>query len=144
MSRVETPQDDITRRIIGVAMAVHNELGPGQREVVYQRAMALKFPIEPFRLTFVEECELPVYNVDHQLVYVYRVDFRVENTVLVELKAHHQPLNQDEMAQVFDYFAASGCPVALLFNFGRPRLEWKRLFPPRHISQRLGQRIPNG
>lgn len=143
MPRVETPYDDITRRIIGAAMSVHNEQGPGHREIVYQRALALKFPTPPYHLAFEEECRLPVYNSDNQLVYVYRVDFRVEKIVLTEIKAHHPPLNQDEIAQVFDYFAACDCPVALLFNFGRSRLEWQRLFPPKHIqARRTGQRRP--
>ena len=142
----DAPNKDITYKIIGVAMEVHNELGPGHREEVYQRAMALKFPQEPHCLSFEEECELPIFNDDGQLVYVYRVDFRVEQLVLAEIKTHHQPLNQDEIAQVFDYFAASDCQVALLINFGRPRLEFKRLFPPRHIQTRRhwGQRIQSG
>lgn len=130
------PHKDITFKIIGAAMAVHNELGPGHRELVYQRAMALKFPSPPFCLFFEEECELPVYNTEGQLIIAYRVDFRVESVVLVELKAHHQPLNQDEISQVFDYFAGCDCPVALLFNFGRSRLEYKRLFPPKQIQIR--------
>ena len=103
---------------------------------------------EPFALAYSEEYELPVYNDDSQLIYVYRVDFLVEAAVMVEIKAHHDPLNRDEMAQVLDYFAASDYDVALLINFGRARLEWQRLFPPKRIqAQRTnhsGQRIRNG
>jgi GxxExxY protein len=135
------PHSNITYRIIGAAMAVHNEHGPGHREEFYQRALALKFLKEPFCLSYSEEHKLPVYNEDGQLIFVYRVDFLVEEAVLTEIKAHHQPLNKDEEAQVLDYFAASEYNVALLINFGRPRLDWQRLFPPKHIqSQREIQR----
>ena len=58
----------------------------------------------------------------------------MEGKLLVEYKAHIHPITNDEIAQGIDYFAASECAVLLLFNFGRPRLEWKRLFPPKQIS----------
>ena len=140
------PFQEITFKVIGAAMEVHNVLGPGHREMVYQRALAMKFLIEPYNLQFEEESELPVFDNDGKLVYVYRVDFRIEQAVLTEIKAHHQPLNQDEIAQVLNYFAASDCEVGLLVNFGRPRLEFKRLFPPKLIQERRlrGQRISNG
>ena len=130
----DAPHKDITFRIVGAAMAVHNEHGPGHREEFYQRGMMLTMPKPPHDLDFEDEYELPVYNADGQLIYTYRVDFFVAKLVLVEIKAHHQPLNKDEEAQVLDYFAASDAQVALLFNFGRPRLEWQRLFPPKHIQ----------
>ncbi len=132
----DVPHSDITYRITGVAMAVHNEHGPGHREEFYQSAMKLALPKPPCSLDFEEEFSLPIYNADGQLVYTYRVDFFVARVVLVEIKAHHEPLNNDEMSQVFDYFAATDAPVALLINFGRPRLEWKRLLPPKHIQTR--------
>ena len=132
----DAPHTEITYKVIGAAMAVHNELGPGHREEVYHNELALKMIQEPFSLAFESECQLPVYNSDGNLIYVYRPDFSVENAVLVEIKAHHQPLNADEVAQVLDYFAASDFQVALLINFGRQRLDWQRLFPPEHIQAR--------
>ncbi len=122
-------------------MAVHNELGPGHREEVYHYALALKMIQEPVSLAFESEYELPVYNSDGNLVYVYRPDFLVENAVILEIKAHQQPLNKDEVSQVLDYFAASEFNVALLINFGRPRLDWQRLFPPEHIRARQKGRM---
>lgn len=143
MSLVENaPYKDITYKVIGAAMAVHNEHGPGHREQFYQNALAIKFLDEPFGLSFDNECELPVFDEHERLVYVYRPDFVVENAVLVEIKAHHQPLNNDEIAQVLDYFAASDFNVALLINFGRPRLDWQRLFPPKHIQTQRKRRTP--
>lgn len=55
-------------------------------------------------------------------------------------RAHHRPLNNDEIAQVLDYFAASEFSVALLINFGRTRLDWQRLFPPKHIQAQRRRR----
>jgi GxxExxY protein len=132
----DAPYKDITYKIIGAAMAVHNDHGPGHREQFYQNALALKLREEPFSLSFEDEHQLPVYDQDGRLIYVYRPDFLVEDGVIVEIKAHHHPLNNDEKAQVLDYFAASDFNVALLINFGRPRLDWQRLFPPKHIQER--------
>jgi GxxExxY protein len=130
----DAPHKDITYRIIGAAMAVHNEHGLGHREEFYHNALALKFLEEPFRLPFADEYEIPVFNEIGALIYVYRPDFLIENVVLLEIKAHHYPLNNDDIAQVLDYFAASNFEVALLINFGRPRLDWQRLFPPKYIQ----------
>jgi hypothetical protein len=64
----------------------------------------------------------------------------LSNTPLAEYKAHHYPITNDEIAQCLDYFAASDCEVILIFNFGKPRLEWKRLFPPNHILEHRRKR----
>lgn len=79
------------------------------------------------------EPELPIFDEHGHLVNFYRPDHRVGEKLLTEYKAHSHPLTTDEIAQCLDYFAASGSEIILLFNFGRPRLEWKRLFPPRQI-----------
>ena len=130
------PHADITYRIIGAAMQVHNELGPGHREEVYQRALLARMPQPPYNLSFSDEPKLPVYDSNGTQLYLYNPDFIVEEAVIVETKAQTHPLTKDDMAQVFDYFAASQCRVALLINFGRPRLEFQRLFPPRHLQAR--------
>ena len=138
MSRLvqNAPHADITYRIIGAAMAVHNEHGPGHREEPYNRAMLHTMAGPPFELTLEHEPELPVEDDEQRVIFVYTPDFRVETRVLVELKAQTHPLTADDVAQVLDYFAACPeCEVALLLNFGRLRLEWKRLFPPKHILE---------
>jgi GxxExxY protein len=130
------PQASVTFRVIGAAMAVHNEHGPGHREEFYHQAMIHKMADPPFELVYESEVDLPVEDEEGRVIFVYRPDFRVEQVVLVEMKAQTHPLTSDDMAQVIDYFAACHeCEVALLFNFGRPRLEWKRIFPPKHISE---------
>ena len=122
---------DLTYQVIGLAMAVHNDLGPGHREETYHNAMTQRFV--DAGLAAEREPQLPILDENGNQVNFYVPDHRVEQTLLVEYKAHRHPLTNDEIAQCMDYFAASDCTVILLFNFGRPRLEWQRLFPPQHI-----------
>jgi GxxExxY protein len=139
----DAPHAALTYSIIGAAMQVHNELGPGHREAVYQRGLLVKLPQPPYCLSLEAEPKLPVYDSGGALLYLYNPDFIVEAAVIVETKAHTHPLTNDDVAQVFDYFAASHYTVALLINFGRPRLEYKRLFSPKHIqARRRGQPPP--
>ena len=126
------PHQDITFRIIGAAMAVHNDIGPGHREEAYQRALAAKF--REIELAFEEQLPIQVSDENGVPVALYVLDYLVEPKTIVEIKAHSHNLTNDELAQVIDYFAGSSCEVALLVNFGRPRLEWKRIFPPKQVS----------
>jgi GxxExxY protein len=121
----------LTYQVIGLAMAVHNDLGPGHREETYHNAMTQRFAEAD--LAAEREPHLPILDENGNQVNFYEPDHRVEQKLLVEYKAHHYPLTGDEMAQCIDYFAASDCKAVLLFNFGRPRLEWQRLFPPKEI-----------
>ena len=77
-------KDDLTGKIIGCAMKVHSTLGNGFQEVIYQRALAIE--MEHQGLSFVREKEMDIYyrSVD---IGTRRVDFLVENEILVELKA---------------------------------------------------------
>ena len=129
---VEDGLGGLTYQVIGLAMAVHNDLGPGHREETYHNAMTQRFVDSA--LAAEREPHLPILDENGNQVNFYVPDHRVEQAPLVEYKAHHHPLTNDEVAQCIDYFAASDCTVILLFNFGRPRLEWQRLFPPQHIA----------
>jgi len=123
----------LTYRIIGLAMEVHNELGPGHREYVYHNAMAAK--LKAAGLNFEDEPYCPVTLNDGTEVGGNKPDLVVEQTVIVELKARSHLMTKDEEAQVIAYFAAlPHCPVALYFNFGRPRLEHHRLLPPKKVQ----------
>ncbi len=127
------PHEDVTYKIIGACMAVHNDLGPGHREAAYERALTARF-LEA-GLSFEEEVNIEVLDEHGTLIQLYRPDYKVEGSILVEIKAHTHNLTNDELAQVIDYFAGTDCDIALLINFGRPRLEWKRLFPPKKILE---------
>ena len=106
---------------------------PGHREVVYHRALETK--LHEAKADFVSEPCISVELDDATVVGLYYPDFVVEDAVIVEIKAHSHPLTNDDVAQVIDYFAGIDSEVALLINFGRRRLEWKRLFPPKKIRE---------
>ena len=128
------PHHHTTYRIIGVAMEVHNKLGPGHREEVYQRAMLKR--LSEAGLTTQEQVPVEV-TLDGEDLLTYYLDLLVEQAVIVELKAQSHPLTNDDLAQVIDYLAATGFPVALLLNSGRSRLQYRRILPPRKTA---GQR----
>ncbi len=131
-SFINTKHDQITYQLIGLAMDIHNELGPGHREETYHNAFAAK--LKQTDLEFLDEPEIYVELDDGSDIQKYIPDFIIEETVLIELKAQTWPMTRDDMAQVFDYFAGTDCRVALFFNFGRPRLDYHRLFPPKQIT----------
>jgi GxxExxY protein len=118
--------NDLTYRIIGAAMAVHNSLGPGYKEEAYERALA----VELNERAIATQRQFPV-EVSHAGVQValFYLDLFVEGTVVVEVKAFGHQLTNDERAQVINYLKATGAPVGLLFNFGRRKLEYKPFYP---------------
>ena len=125
------PRHEVTYRVIGAAMRVHSDLGPGHREEVYERAMLSRLPEAGLTV----EQQVPVeVSLDDGDLLIYYLDLLVEQDVIVEIKALSHPLTNDDLAQVIDYLAATRHPVALLLNFGRARLEYRRIFPPRAIS----------
>jgi len=126
------PLGDVTYRSIGAAMRVHNQLGPGLRESAYQRALSSAMLAEG--LSFEEEkpVEIVIDDVPVGLLYL---DHFVEGAVVVEEKALSHLLTAEEVAQVITYLAATGAKVGLLLNFGRRKLEHKRILPPRKLDQ---------
>ena len=130
---IDAPWTRLTYKIIGLAMEVHNELGPGHREYVYHNAMVAK--LKQTDLCFEDEPDCPVTLDDGTIVGGNRPDLVIEQTVIVELKARSHLMTKDDQAQVIGYFAAlPECPVALFINFGRPRLEHHRLLPPKKVQ----------
>lgn len=126
----DVPYEGVTFRIIRVAMEVHNKLGPGHPEEVYQKAMELKLPDSG--LSF--EAQKPVeVLLDGTALALYYLDFLVEGQVIVEIKALSERMSDKDLRQVIKYFAATDHPVALWINFGRKRLEYHRLLPPTKI-----------
>ncbi|MEN6520293.1 MAG: GxxExxY protein [Armatimonadota bacterium] len=113
--------EDITGRIIAAAIEVHRELGPGFQEVVYQRSLALE--LEAASVDFAREENVPVmYKGKH--IDTRRVDFVVGDCI-VETKARKELLPED-MMQTLCYLKASGYRLALLINFGGPKIQVKR------------------
>jgi len=131
-SQVATQYEDTTFKVIGAAMYVHNKLGPGLREAVYQSA--LSFAMRDAGLAFEEEKPVQV-TLDGEQVGLFYLDHLVEDAVVVEEKALSHLLTNEEVAQVITYLKATEKPLGLLLNFGRRRLEYKRILPPRVIKE---------
>ena len=105
-------------------MDVHNELGCGFLEKVYQEALAIV--LKEDGIEFEREKHLPIQFRGTTLQCDYIADFVVDNKVILELKAlaHLEPLFE---AQVINYLRATGLQVALLINFGQKELQVKRI-----------------
>ncbi len=125
------PYQELTYKIIGAAMNIHNRLGPGLKEDHYQRALAIE--LRDKGLSVDEEYNIEIYDNQEWLGRLY-LDLLVENSVIVETKAYQHLLTNEDIAQVICYLAAIGCKVALLLNFGCKRLEYKRILPPRTLE----------
>jgi len=116
--------EEITGKIIGLAMKVHSVMGSGFQEVIYQRCMEIELSTNHIR--FIREYEMPVYY-EGQQVGTRRVDFFVEDKIMVELKAK-TVLEDVHLAQALNYLEAYDAEVGLLLNFGGKSLEYKRLY----------------
>jgi GxxExxY protein len=114
---------DLTGKIIGCAMKVHNTLGNGFQEVIYQRALALELTKED--LKFVRQLQMPIYYNGVEIGY-RKVDFFVEEKIMVELKAIVQ-LEDNHLAQAINYLEVYKMQTGLLINFGSKSLQFKRV-----------------
>lgn len=109
-------------------MKVHNTLGNGFQEVIYQRCLAIE--LEKVELKFGREIEQVIYY-DGINVGTRRADFVVEEKIIVELKALTN-LEDVHLAQAKNYVVAYDFPVGLLINFGATSLQFKKVFNPRY------------
>ena len=130
MDRIENDINQITQKIIGCAMKVHSILGNGFQEVIYQRALAIKFNLNG--LVFNREMEMPIFYQNEQ-IGTRRVDFFVENSVMLELKAVEK-IEDVHKAQAINYLEAYNIGDGLLINFGGLSPEFKRLYNKKLIK----------
>lgn len=114
---------ELTAKIIGCAMTVHQILGNGFQELVYQRALELE--MQQAGLGFSREFEMPIIYKGQQIA-TRRVDFLVEGVISVELKATTK-LEDVHLAQAINYLEAYNLEIGLLINFGEMSLNFKRL-----------------
>ena len=116
--------DDLTYKIIGCAMKVHNTLGNGFQEVIYQRCLAIE--LDKASIEYARELEMPIFYENIE-VGTRRADFIVTGEVMVELKAFVK-LEDVHLVQALNYLTGYQIDRGLLINFGSTSLEVKRLF----------------
>lgn len=123
MNRDEKELNKLTERIIGAAFAVSNGLGAGFLEKVYEYALVYELRKRGLKVT-----QQHAFKVlyDGQVVGEYVCDLLVEDSVLVELKAV-KALDDIHLAQCINYLKATNLPLCLLINFGKSKIEVKRL-----------------
>ena len=117
------PHSEITEAVIGAAFEVHKALGYGFLEAVYRNAMAVELKQRGFDA--VTESRMEV-RYKGEVVGTYIADMLVNNTVIAEFKVAEEYRKADE-AQLLNELAATNKPVGLLINFGRRKVEFKRL-----------------
>ncbi len=129
---MEYKYSEITKELINAGMEVHNELGNGFQEVIYQRALEIEL-IRRERLAFSREFEMPIYYKEVH-IGTRRVDFLINNIIPVELKAIIR-LEDVHLAQALNYLEAWNLEVGMLLNFGAKSLEYKRLYNKKYKLQ---------
>jgi GxxExxY protein len=115
--------DRITEGIIGAAFEVSRMLGHGFLEVVYRKALVHELNLRG--LSVEEEKRFEVVYKEAKVGH-YTCDLLVNSSVILELKAI-EALTQSHVGQLLNYLRASGLRVGLLLNFGRPKLEYRRV-----------------
>lgn len=122
---------DMTYKVIGCAFEVHKVLKNGFMESIYHRALSVE--LIAASISFVEEYELPIYY-KNQKVGARRVDFFIQHTIPVEIKAITQ-LDDVQVAQALNYLEAFNLEIALLLNFGAKSLEVRRLYNSKFVPK---------
>ena len=120
---VDDARDPLTQRILAAAFEVSNSLGHGFLESVYQRALAHELALAG--LSVEREKSFRIIYKEAE-VGIYAADLIVNGQVIVELKSV-DALGSAHTAQCLNYLKASDIKIGLLINFGRPRIEYKRL-----------------
>jgi len=125
---------DLTFQIIGACIEVHNNLGCGFLEPVYQESLAIEMCSR--KIPFDKEKIVEIHYKDTLLRKKYIADFVCYGNILLELKALSK-ITSDHEAQLLNYLKATGFEVGLLFNFGASKLEYKRMILTKNIRECL-------
>jgi GxxExxY protein len=115
--------EELTEKVIGICFEVSNELGSGFLESVYQKALSIALIQKG--LTVEEQVPLKV-KFRGQVVGDFYPDILVNSKLILELKSI-KSISSEHEAQMINYLKATGLNVGLIVNFGRTKLEWKRL-----------------
>ena len=132
--------DELTELIIGAAIRVHKELGPGLLESIYRDCLQIELALAG--LTVEVESRVPIFYHGHSIRDDLKVDLLIDGRIIVEIKAVERmhPVHQ---AQVITYLKLSGCPAGLLLNFnttslrnGLKRVDHPDVYAQKHLSKR--------
>ncbi|MBN1117818.1 MAG: GxxExxY protein [Bacteroidales bacterium] len=134
MFRNEDEINKLTHAIIGCAMTVHNTLGNGFQEVIYQRALSIELNLNGIENQ--REMEMPIFYREEQ-IGTRRVDFFVAGLVMVEIKAIEK-LENVHKAQAINYCEAYNIADGLLVNFGATSLDFKRVYNKKLVNSNPG------
>lgn len=129
---VKTEYDDLTYQVNGLAMQTHDELKPGHAEKFYQRRLAHLCRESGLEVEIEKRVEV---WIDDSMIGYLKLDLWIEGILVVESKAFSHRLTQDEIGQILTYLTATSSPIGMLYNFGRSRLEMKRIFPPLVVQE---------
>jgi GxxExxY protein len=111
--------------IIGHCMEVWKVLGYGFSEIIYKDAMEQEFVDNAH--PYIREDELPVFYKGKRLTHKFNTDFTLFENIIVEVKSGEEGIIDKSIPQILNYLKASGCRAGLIVNFGKTRLEYKRL-----------------
>ena len=122
-----------TYNIIGAALTVYNELGPGFLEAVYQDALEIELKFS--QVPFASQQPLQVFYRGHQLKHEYIADIICHERILLELKAVKE-IHDAHLAQVMNYLKATGLALGYVINFGsQEKLQWQRVFISDNLTE---------
>ena len=119
---MELIEAQLSEKIIGCSVQVHRVLGPGFLEKVYEKALAIELPKADINF---ERQKLVVVRYEEKPVGEHRLDFLIESRVVLELKAC-KDIEDIHLATARSYLKATGCHLALVINFARPKVEIRR------------------
>jgi GxxExxY protein len=119
------PLQEETNRIIGLGIKIHKTLGAGFLEIVYKDAFEFEFAKNN-----IIYCREQVYKIFYEgiiLPHQFHADFVVYDQVILEIKAKEGGIAEEDYAQTMNYLRASRCKVGLILNFGKMKLDIKRV-----------------
>ena len=119
------PLKNETYQIISLCMEVQNTLGFGFSEVIYKDAIQMEF--ESNELLFLREPELTVLYKGKLLQHLFFADFICYSTIIIEVESSESGITDDYIAEALNYLKVTANTIGLIINFGKRRLEHKRL-----------------
>ncbi len=116
---------DIMYHIVGAIYNVHNELGPGLNEYIYQEGLAIELTEQ--NIPYEREKEIKLTYRNHPIKAVYRLDMYCCNCAVIECKSVEN-LTQNHRAQLFNYMRLVEAPIGILVNFAQKAAVVERYF----------------